>query len=96
MLEAAVKLDPTRAEARNMLGLALAQTGRTREAAAQFSAAVSQSPDFFAARANLAAIQLKLGALDDAIANLRILAAAQPENETIRQKLAEAEAARAR
>ena len=37
MLEAAVRLDPDRAEARNMLGLALAQTGRTREAAAQFS-----------------------------------------------------------
>ena len=94
MLQSAVKLDPSRSEARNMLGLALAQTGRTREAADQFSLALKTSPDFFSARVNLAAIELKLGALDDAIANLKILAAAQPQNETIRQRLAEAEQAR--
>jgi hypothetical protein len=94
MLEAAVHLDPSRAEARNMLGLALAQTGRMREAAAEFSLAVKANPDFFGARANLAAVELKLGALDDAIANLRILATEEPENETIRKRLAEATEAR--
>lgn len=95
MLEAAVRLDPARAEARNMLGLALVQTGRTREAAAEFSLALKANPDYFSARANLAAVELKVEALDDAIENLRILAAAQPENETIRKRLAEAIEARA-
>ncbi|MGA7237549.1 MAG: tetratricopeptide repeat protein, partial [Bryobacteraceae bacterium] len=94
MLEAAVHLDPDRVEARNMLGLALAETGRMREAAAQFSVAVKANPDFFAARANFAAVELKLGYLDDAIANLRILATEEPENETIRKRLAEATDAR--
>jgi tetratricopeptide (TPR) repeat protein len=96
MLEAAVRLDPARAEARNMLGLALAQTGRAREAAAQFSLAVKANPDFFSARMNLAAVELKLGALDDAIENLKILTAAQPGNEIIRQRLAETIEARER
>ncbi len=95
MLQAAVRIDPTRVEARNMLGLALAQTGRTREAAAQFAAAVHTSPDFFSARANLAAVELKLGALDEAIENLRVLAAAQPANQSIHQQLEDATQARA-
>lgn len=95
MLEAAVKIDPGRVETRNMLGLALAQTGRMREAADQFSLAVKTNPDFFSARANLAAVELKIGALDEAIANLKILAAAQPENKTIQNRLAEAIEARA-
>ncbi len=95
MLQAAVRIDSTRVEARNMLGLALAQTGRTREAAAQFAAAVNTSPDFFSARANLAAVELKLGALDEAIENLRVLAAAQPANQSIHQQLEDATQARA-
>ncbi len=37
-----------------------------------------------------------MGALDDAIANLEILAKAEPENETIKQRLADAVAARKR
>ena len=90
MLQAAIRLEPARAEARNMLGLALSQTGRIREAAEQFALAVQTNPDFFSARMNLAVVELKLGALDDAIANLKILAAAQPENEMIRNRLAEA------
>jgi hypothetical protein len=94
MLEAAVRIDPNRPEARNMLGLALSQTGRTREAAAQFVAALKARPDFLSARFNLAAVELKMGALDDAIGNLEILAKAEPENETIRQRLADALAAR--
>ena len=65
-----------------------------REAAEQFSLAVRANPHFFSARANLAAVELRLGALDDAIANLKILSAAQPENETIRKRLAEAMEAR--
>jgi hypothetical protein len=94
MLEAAMRIDPNRPEARNMLGLALSQTGRTREAAAQFVAALKARPDFLSARFNLAAVELKLGALDDAIGNLEILAKAEPENETIRQRLADAVTAR--
>jgi len=94
MLEAAVRIDPNRPEARNMLGLALSQTGRTREAAAEFVAALKTRPDFLSARFNLAAVELKMGALDDAIGNLEILVKAEPENETIRQRLADAVAAR--
>ncbi|MGA3237898.1 MAG: tetratricopeptide repeat protein [Bryobacteraceae bacterium] len=94
MLEAAVRIDPNRADARNMLGLALSQTGRTREAAAEFLAALKTRPDFLSARLNLAAVELKMGALDEAIGNLEILAKAEPENETIRQRLADAVAAR--
>jgi hypothetical protein len=37
-----------------------------------------------------------MGALDDAIGNLEILAKAEPENETVRQRLADAVAARAK
>jgi hypothetical protein len=94
MLEAAVRIDPNRPEACNMLGLALSQTGRTRDAAAQFVAALKRRPDFLSARFNLAAVELKMGALDDAIGNLEILEKAEPENETIRQRLADAVAAR--
>jgi Flp pilus assembly protein TadD len=94
MLQEAVRLAPGRLEARNMLGLALAQTGRTREAADQFGRVVAANGEFFSARVNLAVVELKLGALDDAIANLKILRDAQPQNEAIRQKLAEAMAAR--
>jgi Flp pilus assembly protein TadD len=94
MLEAAVHIDPNRPEARNMLGLALSQTGRTREAAVEFVAALKTRPDFLSARFNLAAVELKMGDLDDAIANLQILARAEPENETIKKRLADAMAAR--
>ena len=94
MLEAAVRIDPNRPEARNMLGLALSQTGRTRDAAVQFVAALKTRPDFLSARFNLAAVELKMGALDDAIGNLEILAKAEPKNETIRQRLADAVTAR--
>jgi hypothetical protein len=96
MLEAAVRIGPNRSDARNMLGLALSQTGRTREAAAEFVAALKTRPDFLSARFNLAAVELKMGALDDAIGNLEILAKAEPENETIRKRLADAVAARKR
>jgi hypothetical protein len=94
MLEAAVHIDPNRPEARNMLGLALSQTGRTREAAVEFVAALKTRPDFLSARFNLAAVELKMGDLDDAIANLEILARAEPENQTIKKRLADAIAAR--
>ena len=90
MLQEAVKLDGSRPEARNMLGLALAQTGRLREAAEEFARAVELRPEFFSARLNLAAVELKMGALDDAISNLRVLSSAQPENEAIRERLQEA------
>jgi mono/diheme cytochrome c family protein len=96
MLQAAVHIDPNRPEARNMLGLALSQTGRTREAAMEFVAALKTRPDFLSARFNLAAVELKMGALDDAIVNLEILAKAEPENETIKKRLADALAARMR
>ncbi len=94
MLEAAVKIEPGRPEARNMLGLALSQTGRAREAAAQFAAALQTRPDYTSARFNLADAERKMGALDEAIENLRIVAAAEPDNQLVKERLAQALAAR--
>jgi mono/diheme cytochrome c family protein len=96
MLEAAVRICPDRPEARNMLGLALAQTGRSREAAAQFALALKARPDFLSARFNLAAVELKMGALDAAIDDLRAIAAAEPDNELVKKRLAEAMEARSK
>ncbi len=53
MLEAAVRIDPNRVEARNMLGLALSQTGRTREAAAGVRSRAEDAAGFSRARASI-------------------------------------------
>jgi predicted Zn-dependent protease len=94
MLEAAVKIAPGRAEARNMLGLALAQTGRVREAAVEFEASLKIRPGYSSARVNLASVEMKMGAMDEAIENLKAAAEAEPENRTIKEILAQAIEAR--
>ena len=94
MLEAAVRISPARPEARNMLGLALAQTGRTREAALEFEAALQARPDYNSARFNLASVELRMGQREDAIENLRAIAAAEPDNQIVKERLAEALTAR--
>lgn len=96
-LRAAVQAEPLQAEARNMLGLALAQVGRTAEALDEFSAALELRPDYAAARFNLANAQIKAGKLEEAIDNLRRVVAANPDDPLPRSRLnAALEAQRAR
>jgi tetratricopeptide (TPR) repeat protein len=89
-LETAVGAEPGRADAHNMLGLAFQFVGRAAEAAAEFEAALRLRPDYDAARFNLANAQIKAGKLDDAIENLRKLAAANPSDPLPKKRLQEA------
>jgi hypothetical protein len=89
-LESAVSADPNRADAHNMLGLALQRVGRTAEALSEFEIALRIRPDYIAARFNLANSQLRAGRHDEAIANLRKVVAANPEDPLPRERLEEA------
>ncbi len=96
MLETAVRISPRRADAHNMLGLALATTGRFAEAMAQYRAALDLQPDLPSARFNLANALMKSGRLEEAIANYRKLQASEPDFATVRERLAQALTAHAR
>jgi hypothetical protein len=93
-LEAAVAANPAQPEARNMLGLALARVGRVSEALAEFTIALKLRPGYAAARFNLANSQIQAGKLDEAIANLRQVVAANPADPLPRGRLEAALAAR--
>jgi tetratricopeptide (TPR) repeat protein/mono/diheme cytochrome c family protein len=95
-LETAVAAEPTRAEARNMLGVALERVGRNAEALVEYQIALKLRPEWTAARFNLANSQIKAGKLDEAIANLRLVVAANPDDPLAKRKLEEALAARGR
>jgi hypothetical protein len=90
-LRTAVQEEPKRADARNMLGLALATIGRTAEAIEEYESALRLRPDYASARFNLANAQVKAGRLKEAIANYRQVVAANPGDALPRQRLAEAE-----
>jgi len=96
VLEEAVRLDPGRAAAHNLLGSALAIVGRSGEAIEQFQRALELQADFVNARFNLANALLKSGRLDEAIENYRQVAAALPEDPLAKQRLEHALALRAR
>jgi tetratricopeptide (TPR) repeat protein len=93
-LETAVATEPRRAEARNMLGLALQFVGRTAEGTAEFEAALRLRPDYSAARFNLANAQIKAGKPNEAIANLRQVIAANPDDPLPKKRLEEVLAGR--
>ena len=95
-LETAVAAEPSRPEARNMLGVALQSVGRFSEAAAEFEIALKLRPDFTVARMNLADLEIRAGKLDEGIADLRLGVAADPENERLKERLQEALKARGR
>ena len=66
-----------RPEAHNMLGLALAATGRNSEAIAQYALALRERPAYASARFNLATALAKAGQVDEAV---KICAACWPDN----------------
>jgi len=84
MLEKAVRLDPRRPDAHNLLGTALARVGRLPEAIDQFRQALGERPDFAAARLSLANALLRAGKIDEAIENYRQVLAAAPNDQAVR------------
>ena len=90
-LRTASQVEPNRADAHNMLGLALATVGRTADAIAEYNRALQLRADYASARFNLANVLVKAGRLEEAIANYRQVVQANPGDALPRQKLAEAE-----
>ena len=88
-LRAAARLDPDRPEVRNMLGLALAATGRNAEAMEQFALALRARPGYASARYNLATALARAGRVDEAVDNLRQVLAANPEDAAAKRRLSE-------
>ncbi|HUI81640.1 MAG TPA: tetratricopeptide repeat protein [Bryobacteraceae bacterium] len=84
MLETAVRIEPNRADAHDLLGTALARVGRVPEAIEQFRLALAERPDFAGARLNLASALLRAGKSEEAIENYRQALAAAPNDKTIR------------
>jgi predicted Zn-dependent protease len=64
-----LKKEPGNLKARNLLGIALLEGGRTKESVAEFNKALGQAPEFYPARKNLAVAQFTLGELDQAKRN---------------------------
>lgn len=86
MLEAAVRIDPTRPEAHDMLGSALQSLGRSAEALHEFELALHAQPDYMNARYDLAIALSRAGKFDQAIENFRPVAAAYPASARIQQE----------
>jgi tetratricopeptide (TPR) repeat protein len=96
MLETAVRMQPERADARNMLGLALATTGRFAEAIAQYQRALNARPDLASARFNLANALVRSGRLEEGIKDYRMVKASDPNFAEVGERLAQALSAHAR
>lgn len=80
MLEAAVRIDPARPEAHDMLGSAMQALGRFSDALNEFRLALRVQPDYIDARYNLALALAKSGKLDEAVDNFRLVIAAFPNS----------------
>jgi tetratricopeptide (TPR) repeat protein len=88
-LREAVRLDANRPEAHNMLGLALAATGRNLDAIQQYILALEDRPAYAGARFNLAVALAKVGRVDDAVDNMRRILADTPDDPLAKRRLAE-------
>lgn len=84
MLENAVRLEPGRPDAHNMLGAALARVGRISEAIEELRLALRERPDYANARLNLANALVRAGKLDEAVDDYRQVLAAAPNDQTVR------------
>jgi len=89
MLRAAVRIDPTRADAQNMLGTALQSVGRLQEAIAQFRLALQLQPGYLNAHYNLAGALVKSGDLPEAVEQFRPVIAAYPEDPHLQNQFGE-------
>lgn len=87
-LAAAVRIQPERAEARNMLGMALASVGRTVEAIEQYELALQGRPDFPGARFNLANALTRAERFEAALAEYRKVLAGAPADGALRNRVA--------
>ena len=83
-LETAVRIEPNRSDAHDLLGAALARVGRVPEAIDQFQMALRERPDFAGARIDLANALLRAGKSEEALANYRQALAASPNDKAIR------------
>jgi hypothetical protein len=96
VVQAAVRIEPKDAEARNLLGATLVAVGRVPEAIEQYRQAVVMRPDFINARYNLAIAFVKASRFDEAIAEYQNILTVFPDDPELRQRLAEAQAGKAR
>ena len=85
-LETAVRLDPSRPEAHDMLGSGDESVGRTREAVAQFREALRVSPEYINARYNLANALAKEGRFAEAVSEFKPVIEAFPNNAGLRTR----------
>jgi len=84
LLANAVRLDPWRPDAHDMLGAALARVGRVAEAVAELRTALKERPDFANARLNLANALLHAGQFDEAVEDYREVLAEASDDESTR------------
>lgn len=89
-LRTAVRVRPDRADAHNLLGLALAGTGRSGEALEQYQRALELRPGYSGARLNRANVLVKSGRLEEAIQDYRAVMEAAPGDPLPKQALARA------
>jgi tetratricopeptide (TPR) repeat protein len=95
MLEQAVRIEPQRPEAHNMLGAGFARMGRIAEAMEEFQIALKARPDFANARLNLANALVRAHKFEEAITDYRQVLAEDPGDEVAEGRLADALEARA-
>ncbi|MBV8833215.1 MAG: tetratricopeptide repeat protein [Acidobacteriaceae bacterium] len=81
--EGAIRADPSRSEAHDMLGAALRNVGRFSDALIEFQLAVRLDPGDMQAHYNLANALVRAGKWDDAVHEMKQVAAAYPESARI-------------
>jgi hypothetical protein len=86
-LETAIRLDPTRPEPHDMLGMAFENFGRFTDAIQQFRIALRDDPGYINAHYNLAIALAKRGQFDEAVKHFKIVAAAYPNSARLQNQL---------